>query len=278
MATQFPTELQNNRCNRHIGLNYFWIRNILLLTNLLESSLLYVWHWCHFSQMLIGFSGWCWNRLGGASVTGWTASHIPEITRRGQIRRTVHCWRGLYFFLTYSWNYVKHYLTHHVNEVWQQYHAMIYSKVKYIILKITINCVTEILEVHIVLFQYEQVLVVIPKHLQNPDEGKDYNVTTMTGMEQYSAARSCCDFDGSVATMDWCLVLFIDATTQRPLWSQSPDPRKTWGKGEYIAIILKSLCRTDYETHCHWIEITKNCQVTRALHIAWNKKPFPEVH
>ena len=67
------------------------------------------------------------------------------------------------------------------------------------------------------MFQYEQVLVVIPKYLQNIDEGKDYNVTTMTGMEQYSAAHSCCDFDGSVATMDWCLVLFIDATTQRPL-------------------------------------------------------------
>ena len=56
----------------------------------------------------------------------------------------------------------------------------------------------------------------------------------MTGMEQYSAACSCSDFDGSVATMDWCLVLFIDATTQRPLWSQSPDTRKTRGKGEYI--------------------------------------------
>ena len=108
MTTQFPTELQNNRCNRHIGLNYFWIRNILLLTNLLESNLLYVWYWCNFSQILIGFSGWCWNWLGGASVTGWTASHIPKISHRGQIRRTVHCWRGLYLFLTNSWNYVKH--------------------------------------------------------------------------------------------------------------------------------------------------------------------------
>ena len=67
------------------------------------------------------------------------------------------------------------------------------------------------------MFKYEQVLAVIPKYLQNIDEGKEYNLATMTGMEQYSAARSCCDFDGSVATMDWRLVLFIDATTQRPL-------------------------------------------------------------